>query len=63
MLSPKWTLWHLSLILSGVCIVTFIVTIAILLFLYRKQLVTTDELRAKVMAMDERQEIKRFYIA
>lgn len=44
--------------LSGVCIVTFIVTIAILLFLYRKQLVTTDELRAKVMAMDERQEIK-----
>ena len=44
--------------LSGICIVTFIVTIAILLFLYRKQLVTTDELRAKVMAMDERQEIK-----
>lgn len=44
--------------LSGVCIVTFIVTIAILLFLYRKQLVTTDELRAKVMAMDERKEIK-----
>ena len=37
--------------LSGVCIVTFIITIAILLVLYRKHCVTTDELRAKVMAI------------
>lgn len=44
--------------LSGICIVIFIITIAILLVLYRKQLVTTPELQAKVMAMDERKEIR-----
>lgn len=45
--------------LSGVCIVIFIITMAILLLLYRKQLVTTPELQAQVMAMDEKKEIKK----
>ena len=44
--------------LSGVCTIIFIITMAILLMLYRKQLVTTPELQAKVMAMDEKKEIK-----
>lgn len=44
--------------LSGVCTIIFIITIAILLLLYRNQLTTTDELREKVMMMDERKEIK-----
>lgn len=45
--------------LSGVCIVIFIITMAILLLIYRKQLVTTPELQAQVMAMDEKKEIKK----
>ncbi len=44
--------------LSGVCTIIFIITMAILLMLYCKQLVTTPELQAKVMAMDEKKEIK-----
>ncbi len=44
--------------LSGVCFVIFIITIALLLLIYRKQLVTTPQLQAKIMAMDERKEIK-----
>ncbi len=44
--------------LSGICFFIFIVTIALLLLIYRKQLVTTPQLQAKIMAMDERKEIK-----
>ncbi len=44
--------------LSGVCFVIFVITIALLLLIYRKQLVTTPQLQAKIMAMDERKEIK-----
>lgn len=44
--------------LGIVCIVIFAVTMAILLLLYRKQLVTVPQLQAKVMAMNEYNEIK-----
>lgn len=44
--------------LGIVCIVIFAVTMAILLLLYRKQLVTVPQLQAKVMAMNEYDEIK-----
>lgn len=44
--------------LGIVCIVIFAVTMAILLLLYRKQLVTVPPLQAKVMAMNEYDEIK-----
>ncbi len=44
--------------LSGICLFIFIVTILLLLLYYRKQLVTTPELQAKVMAMNERDEIR-----
>lgn len=43
--------------LSGICAVIFIVTMAILVMIYKKKLVTTPELQAKVMQMDERKEI------
>ncbi|MEG0836996.1 MAG: ArsB/NhaD family transporter [Akkermansia sp.] len=45
--------------LSGVCTIILIVTVSILLFIYRKDLKTTDELKAGVMRMDERRMIKR----
>lgn len=44
--------------LGLVCIVIFIITMAILLLIYRKKLVTTPELQAQVMQLDERKEIK-----
>lgn len=44
--------------LGIVCIVIFAVTMTILLLLYRKQLVTVPQLQAKVMAMNEYDEIK-----
>lgn len=47
-----------ALNLAPVAIVILIVTMFILEFIYRKQLVTTDELRAHIMSLDERQELK-----
>ena len=43
--------------LSAICILIFIVTIAILIVLYGKKLHTTDELREKVMQLDEKSQI------
>ena len=43
--------------LSAICVLIFIVTIAILIVLYGKKLHTTDELRAKVMQLDEKSQI------
>jgi Na+/H+ antiporter NhaD/arsenite permease-like protein len=44
--------------LALICIFILIVTIAIFVFLYRKQLQTTDALKAGIMKMDEKSEIK-----
>ena len=44
--------------LGDVCIVIFAITIAILIGIYHKKLVTTKDLQAKVMAMNERKELK-----
>ena len=44
--------------LSGICFIIFVVTMLLLLLYYKKQLVTTHALQAKVMAMDEKKEIK-----
>ncbi|MEG6586253.1 ArsB/NhaD family transporter [Dendrosporobacter sp. 1207_IL3150] len=44
--------------LALVCVVIFIVTMALLVLIYRKQLVTTDELRMQVMDLDENKQIK-----
>lgn len=44
--------------LGDVCIVIFAITIAILIGIYHKKLVTTKDLQAKVMAMNEHKELK-----
>lgn len=44
--------------LGDVCIVIFTITIAILIGIYHKKLITTKDLQAKVMAMNERKELK-----
>mgnify|MGYP000843595600 FL=1 len=43
--------------LSAICILIFIVTIALLIVIYGKKLHTTDELREKVMQLDEKSQI------
>ena len=43
--------------LSAICILIFIVTIALLLLIYGNKLHTTDELREKVMQLDEKSQI------
>lgn len=43
--------------LSGVCTVIFIVTILLLMLIYRKDLHTTDELKAQVMHLNEKSQI------
>lgn len=47
-----------ALNLAPVAIVILIVTMFLLEFIYRKQLVTTDELRAHIMSLDESKELK-----
>lgn len=47
-----------ALNLAPVVIVILIVTMFLLEFIYRKQLVTTDELRAHIMSLDESKELK-----
>lgn len=44
--------------LGGVCIVIFIITMAILITIYRKKLSTTPELQAKIMQMNEKKELR-----
>lgn len=44
--------------LGGVCIVIFIITMAILIAIYRKKLTTTPELQAKIMQMNEKKELR-----
>ena len=44
--------------LAGVCIVIFVVTMAILIAIYGKKLNTTPELQAKIMQMDEKKELR-----
>ena len=43
--------------LTAICILIFIVTIALLIVVYGKKLHTTDELREKVMQLDEKSQI------
>ena len=43
--------------LTAICILIFIVTIALLIVIYGKKLHTTDELREKVMQLDEKSQI------
>ena len=43
--------------LTAICILIFIVTIALLILIYGKKLHTTDELREKVMQLDEKSQI------
>ena len=43
--------------LAAICVLIFIVTIGILIVLYGNKLHTTDELRAKVMQLDEKSQI------
>ena len=43
--------------LTAICILIFIVTIALLIEIYGKKLHTTDELREKVMQLDEKSQI------
>ena len=43
--------------LTAICILIFIVTIALLIVIYGKKLYTTDELREKVMQLDEKSQI------
>ena len=43
--------------LTAICILIFIVTIALLIAIYGKKLHTTDELREKVMQLDEKSQI------
>lgn len=47
-----------ALNLAPVAIIILIVTMFLLEFIYRKQLVTTDELRAHIMSLDESKELK-----
>lgn len=44
--------------LAPVCVVIFIVTMLLLISIYRKQLVTSDELRAHIMSLDASKQIK-----
>lgn len=44
--------------LGGICIVIFIITMAILIAIYRKKLTTTPELQAKIMQMNEKEELR-----
>jgi len=44
--------------LALVCIVIFVVTVALLALIYRKELVTTDELKEQIMHLDEFKQIK-----
>ena len=44
--------------LGDICIIIFAITIAILIGIYHKKLVTTKDLQAKVMAMNEHKELK-----
>ncbi|WP_204220851.1 SLC13 family permease [Megamonas hypermegale] len=44
--------------LGGICIVIFIITMAILITIYRKKLTTTPELQAKIMQMNEKKELR-----
>lgn len=44
--------------LGDICIIIFAITIAILIGIYHRKLVTTKDLQAKVMAMNERKELK-----
>ena len=44
--------------LGGICIVIFIITMAILIAIYRKKLTTTPELQAKIMQMNEKKELR-----
>lgn len=55
---PEMTFMAFLTNLAEVCSVIFVVTIAILVFIYRNQLHTTDEKRAIVMSMDAKAEIK-----
>ena len=43
--------------LSAICVLIFFVTIAILILIYGKKLHTTDDLREKVMQLDEKSQI------
>lgn len=43
--------------LGDICVVIFLVTIGLLAFIYRKELHTTDELKAKVMRLNEKSQI------
>ena len=43
--------------LTAICLLIFIVTIALLIVIYGKKLHTTDELREKVMQLDEKSQI------
>ncbi|MGP1575498.1 ArsB/NhaD family transporter [Selenomonas sp.] len=43
--------------LAAICVLIFIITIGILIVLYGNKLHTTDELRAKVMQLDEKSQI------
>ena len=43
--------------LAAICVLIFIITICILIVLYGNKLHTTDELRAKVMQLDEKSQI------
>jgi Na+/H+ antiporter NhaD/arsenite permease-like protein len=44
--------------LGGICIVIFIITMTILITIYRKKLTTTPELQAKIMQMNEKKELR-----
>ena len=44
--------------LGGICIVIFIITMAILIAIYRKKLTTTPELQVKIMQMNEKKELR-----
>lgn len=44
--------------LGVVCIIIFIITMALMIFIYRKQLHTSDELKAKIMSLDEKAQLK-----
>lgn len=44
--------------LGGLCIVIFIITMAILIAIYHKKLTTTPELQAKIMQMNEKTELR-----
>lgn len=45
--------------LGGICLVIFAITMVLVAFIYRKELVTTDELRIRIMRMDPSRAITR----